>query len=136
MNVSVKVIPHAEQRYRTPGDWFFEADGGLHIRISALGDWRYETLIAVHELVEVVLCKKRGITQEQVDAFDQNYERERDEGFHKPEDEPGDDPSAPYHREHGVATGIERILAAALGVAWADYAAAVLALDAPVGAKR
>lgn len=131
MNVEVRVIPHASQRYRTPGDWFFDSQGDLHIRVSALGNWKHELLIGVHELVEVLICKYHGISQEKVDAFDQNYERERDDGFHAPHDEPGDDPSAPYHFEHGVATAVERLLAVALGVAWNDYSEAVAALDRP-----
>lgn len=134
MNVDLRVIPHASQRYRTPGDWFYDPQGTLHIRVSALGNWKHELLIGVHELVEVLICRYHGVTQDQVDAFDANYERERDDGFHAPSDEPGDDPSAPYHLEHSYATAVERMMAAALGVAWADYAAAVLALDHPKAA--
>ena len=130
MNVDIKIIPHHKQRYRTCGDWTQE-EGDLHIFVSKLPDWRFESLIAVHELVEALICTKQGITQEIVDAFDENYERERDDGFHGPEDEPGDDPSAPYHFAHSIATGVERILSVALGVRWKSYEEAVLALDRP-----
>lgn len=130
MNVSIKVIPHHKQRYRTPGDWVL-AGNELRIFVSKLPDWRHEALIAVHELVEVLICVHKGITQDLVDAFDQNYERERDDGFHEPGDEPGDDPSAPYHFAHSAATGVERVLAVALGVRWKTYEDAVLALDRP-----
>ena len=44
------------------------------------------------------------------------------------DDEPGDDPTAPYHREHCFATAVERMLIAALGVSWADYDQAVESL--------
>ena len=36
-------------------------------------------------------------------------------------DEPGDCPDAPYKRQHCVATGVERIMAAMLGVDWKAY---------------
>lgn len=97
----------------------------LHIKVSELGDWRYNALIAVHELVEVLKCKHDGVTQEQVDAFDIAYEKNRPEAV---DSEPGDSPDAPYRQQHCLATGIERIMAAALGVDWDSYDRAILAL--------
>jgi hypothetical protein len=35
--------------------------------------------------------------------------------------EPGDDPRAPYHKQHVFAENIERLLAAELGVDWSAY---------------
>jgi len=118
MNVRMKVIPHAEQRYATVGDWYFTKAGNLQIRVSRLSDPRYETLVAVHELVEAVLCREAGVSEREVDAFDMAYERHR-----KPGDlgEPGDDPRAPYHRQHAAATWFEKALAGKLGVDWAAY---------------
>ena len=115
----VETIPHEAQRYPTVGDWQWK-DGTLVIRVSELGDWRYNALVAVHELVEVLLCKHDGVTEESVDKFDIEYEKQRDDK--DVESEPGDDNNAPYRKQHCVATGIERILAAELGVAWNDYA--------------
>jgi hypothetical protein len=122
MNVCIKVIPHSEQKYPTCGDWRYDADGTLQIRISKLGNWRYEMLVAVHELVEVLICKHRGISVKAVDRFDIAYEKNR-----KPSDEsePGDEPSAPYVNEHCAATGVERILAMLLGVKWKRYEEAI-----------
>ena len=62
------------------------------MRVSALTDWRHSALIAVHELVEALLCKAHGVTTEAVDTWDMGPGHELDE--------PGDDPRAPYHREH------------------------------------
>jgi hypothetical protein len=117
MNVKIEIIPHDQHRYPTVGDWFFEGED-LVIRVSKLSDWRREMLIAIHELAEVLLCKQRGITTESVDAFDKAFEAARTPDN---EDEPGDEPAAPYVKEHCVATGIERIMAAELGVSWKDY---------------
>lgn len=81
-------------------------------------DWRFEALIAVHELVEVLLCKHNNIPQSVVDEFDFEFEKNRTPGD---ESDPGDDARAPYRSEHCIATGVERILAAQFGVNWADY---------------
>lgn len=118
MKIVIKTVPHASQRYSTVGDWTFDADGNLTIKVSQLSNWRREMLVAVHELVEVLKCKHDGVTQESVDAFDNEYEANRKEGD---ESEPGDDPAAPYVKQHCLATGIERILAAELGVNWKEY---------------
>lgn len=118
MKITIETIAHSAQRYPTVGDWFFDEAGNLHITVSQLSDWKREALVAVHELVEVLICKQEGITQEMVDAFDIKYEENR-----KPEDldEPGDNPAAPYAGPHCIATGVERILAAALDVSWKKY---------------
>src|SRR6266403_2512350 len=115
MRIVIETIPHEKQRYPTVGDWFFDEKGDLIIWVSELGDWRYEALISVHELVEVLLYKQKGVSQADVDQFDIQYEKLRQEGDVL---EPGDDPKAPYKVQHCIATGVERILAAELGVDW------------------
>ena len=115
MRIIIETIPHKRQRYETCGDWYFRK-GVLHIKVSKMSDWRREMLVAVHELVEVLLCKDRGITTAEVDAFDKAFEKARAPGN---EDEPGDDPKAPYRKEHFFATNIERLLSAELRVDWA-----------------
>jgi len=125
-DVEITVISHKDQRYETCGDWYFDEAGKLYIRVSRLGDWRYEQLIAIHELAEVMWCIKHGVTTKQVDEFDFAYEASR-----KPGDttsEPGDDPKAPYYEGHQLAIEIERQMADKLGVDWDAYGKAVEAL--------
>lgn len=112
MKIVIETIPHQDHRYTTVGDWFYDPDGTLRIKVSELTDWRREALIAVHELVEVLLCQDKGIGAKEVDEFDMNF---------KGDSEPGDCPEAPYVRQHCIATGIERMLAAELNVAWEPY---------------
>ena len=83
-----------------------------------MGNEDYEFLVAVHELIEQYLCKKRNIKEPDISAFDIEFEKNRQPGN---EDEPGDDPSAPYRKEHFFATSIERLIAAELGVDWQEY---------------
>jgi len=117
MKLEVLTIEHDAQRYVTLGD-YWEDDDGLHIRISRLGDWRYEALVLIHELVELLLVRAAGIEIAAVDAWDTQ---------HLDLEEPGAHPDAPYHRQHAFAEGVERCVALALGVVWADYEARITA---------
>lgn len=121
-SIEIEFVQHENQRYPTVGDWRVVHGTGdkkvLLISVSKLSDWRYEALIALHELAEVLICHHNGVTQESVDKFDIDFEEARHpDNF----DEPGDDPSAPYVKEHCIATGIERIMAAEMDVKWGVY---------------
>src|SRR5436190_6009848 len=118
MKIHVETIPHSEQRYPTVGDYWSE-DGVQHIRVSHMVDWRYEVLVAVHELVEMALTRHRGVSEPRITEFDVEFERSREQcgGF----SEPGDHPDAPYRREHFFSTNIERLFAAELDVDWFQY---------------
>ena len=115
-SVSIKVIKHSEQRYNTLGDWEIK-DTNLLISVSDTGNWVYNMAIGLHELVEALLCHYRGIEQSVVDSFDIEYEKNRSIGDIK---EPGDEPTAPYHVEHGLATSVERMFIASVGN-WREY---------------
>lgn len=117
MKITLKTIPHNEQRYETVGD-YFEENGETTILCSELKDERYEFLVLIHELVESFICKQRGISEPDIMAFDIEFEKNRKEGD---ESEPGDDINAPYRKEHFFATNIEWAVAHELGVDWAEY---------------
>jgi hypothetical protein len=126
MKLVIDTVPHRDQRYPTCGDYWEGDDGVLHVRVSELPDWRYVILIAVHEVIEMMLTRYRGISEAQISEFDITFERARALG--QADGEPGDDANAPYRREHFFATNVERLLAAELGVEWSTYAAVVDAL--------
>lgn len=119
MSITIITVPYSEMRYPTAGDWVWVDETNLQIRVADVGNRKYEALVAVHELVEALLCQAHGITTAEVDAFDKAF---GDDG------EPGDHPDAPYRKEHFFATSIERLLAAELGVDWLDYDEAIIAL--------
>lgn len=108
--IIIEAVPQEQQRYDTLGDWFWDDAGNLVIRVTGADPFDQDEafLIALHELIEVKLCAKHGITQGEVDAFDLEYDGERDE--------PGDDPAAPYQREHRCAMMIEHTMAMMLGL--------------------
>jgi hypothetical protein len=117
MKITIEVIKHEDQRYETVGDWVWNGDD-LTIFVSSMDNWRYEMLVAFHEMAECLMCKHRGIAQEDVDNFDIQFEKLREDGDVS---EPGDEPNAPYYREHQIATILERTLALELGVNWKQY---------------
>lgn len=115
MRIVICTIPHTEQRYATAGDYQRLDDTTWEIRVSDTGDLRHNLLIAVHELVEMMLCHNEGITDEMIDSWDLAF---------KPTeryDEPGDHPDAPYFKQHRRAELIERFFASWLGVDWKTY---------------
>lgn len=125
MNIMVFTIPHKNQRYPTVGDWMFttntSGDETLVVYVSEMDNWKYEYLVADHEIREAMICKSRGITAKQVDDFDHQFEKEKSEGKHGDDDEPGDDPRSPYRREHFFATNVEALTSAELDVDWKAY---------------
>jgi hypothetical protein len=120
--LNVEVIPHASQRYDTVGDYWVDDQGVTQFRISDLGNPLYHHLILMHELTEIELNKKAGVTIRMIDDFDFEFARNR-----PPDDasEPGDDPRAPYFKQHQTATKVERAQAKSLGVDWEAYEARI-----------
>ena len=121
---NIQTIPHDAQRYNTIGD-YLTTDGTTNIKVSAMNDEKLEFLVAVHELIESFLCREAGVTDEEIDAFDLAFEENRALGD---DAEPGDDPQAPYHRQHQLATEIEKRLADELSVDWEEYSRLVAEL--------
>jgi len=123
--ITLEVIPHSQQRLpgSLGGDWQFDLDGNLIIRVSDMGDWRFNFLTARHEMDEAVLCAFAGITTEMVDA---------DELKASDDDDPDSFsgyPGSCYQQQHNDALAAEWIMARALDVDWEDYADAFESLS-------
>jgi hypothetical protein len=128
MKTNIKVIPHKKQRYPTVGDWWWDKNNTLQIRVSEMSDPLFEQLVAFHELIVAQLCDQAGVTEEEVTAFDKDFERRREVYKWEDDREPGDDPAAPYYQQHQIASAYERLLAVTLGVNWQEYNKEVNAL--------
>jgi hypothetical protein len=107
--IAIFYIPSSEQRYDTVGDWYYDGQT-LIIRVSN-DDPTYPTkvmqeAVALHELTEALLCAHAGVTQKQVDDFDFNWEAPH---LSNGQSEPGDNPAAPYHRQHRAADIVEQV---------------------------
>jgi hypothetical protein len=129
LKINIKTIPHSHHRYKgTVGDYFADKKGIEQVRVSKMSNWRYEYLVAIHELIEDFLCQHRGIKESDITRFDKQFEREREKGLHSPEAECGDSMDAPYFIEHQFATKIEKMLAEQLGVSWEKYSNEIITL--------
>jgi hypothetical protein len=120
--IEVRTLPHAKQRYDTIGD-YEEVDNGRAVafRISAMPDWRSEAAVLIHELVEYLLVKRARIKLEDIDFFDIDFESRRGIDFMDTGQEAGDDPAAPYFKQHQFATIIERLFVRELGLTWQEH---------------
>jgi hypothetical protein len=128
MKINMQTIPHYQQRYETVGDWYTDENGVVQFRVSDMKNDTYEFLVLAHEMVEWFLCKIAGISQVSVDKFDIQFEKDREAGLCSAEEEPGDSPAAPYHIQHCIATGVERMLCGVLGVPWKNYNDTIMSL--------
>lgn len=126
LHLNIRSIPHNEQRYETVGDWVGNITRNANISISEMGDVYKEFLVALHEQIEFILCLKHGIKEEDVTQFDLEYELNR--SSNDLTSEPGDDPKAPYNKEHIFATMIERMVCNELGIVWEDYEKTIYSL--------
>lgn len=125
--IIIKTIPDDHQRYNTVGDYYTDENGNRIFAVSDMDNWKYEFLVVLHELVESALCQDRKISDKQIDEFDIDFEEKREDnpdvGF------PGDDPTAPYFKEHQFATRIEKMMAEELNVDWNKYDGLIAKLD-------
>ena len=119
LDIHIKTIPHWKQIYNTVGNYFGKKK--KHVLVSDLKNETYELAVALHELIEQHLTELDGIPLKAIDDFDIQFEKEYKEGLHKAEDEPGDDPRAPYYAAHQFATAIERLFVQQSGFTWRDY---------------
>lgn len=114
--IIISSVPHNKQRYPTAGD-YFKKSGDLQIRVSKMNA-NHEFLVVLHEFIEWYLIEQEGITIDEIDKFDIEFEKKRKKGNR---DEPGDSKDAPYHKQHRFATMIEQQLASYLDVDWDKY---------------
>lgn len=100
MQITIRTIPHSEQRYDTTDDWQVDYYGDITMYVSEADQQEvFKTII--HGLTECFLCLKHGITQKEVDTYDL---------AHPETDNPGENSDAPYHMEHKVANVAEHLM--------------------------
>lgn len=95
------------------GDWRIQADGSIDVFSGETGNGDSDFLIQLHELFEAHMCRRDGVKESDVDAFDAVYTG--------PFEEPGHDENAPYHVQHEAAMKLEQYAAHLLGVPWRKH---------------
>ena len=108
----ISAIDNNEQAYNTVGDYGETKPGHWWIKTSKFSSQIYELALAVHEMIELVLCLKAGITDEDILAFDK---------AHPEDDNPGQLKDAPYHKQHMIAEQIENLIIVMCGGSLPDY---------------
>ncbi len=116
--IVIEIIPNSQQRYPTLGDYWIDENGDWQIRVSEMSDMRSVVAVALHELFEMGGVVHKGIPIESIDAFDIMFEKEREEGKHSQESEPGYDRRSPYWSDHFNAEMIERHFLSHTGLIW------------------
>lgn len=122
MDITLRTLNQGEKHfcgYITCGDWRFCTNGDLEATVSQMDDPDAEFVVLLHELIEAYLCRKHGVSSQSVCAHDIMFEKERQ--LMQDMAEPGDDPRAPYRREHQFATMIEMAVLHELGGSWPDH---------------
>ena len=119
MKIIIETIDHKDQKYDTIGDYWTDPDGTWQIRVSKMGNWKYEMAVALHELWEKSLCYDRHIGEEFITQFD--IEFEKDEARKAKYIEPGNDPDCPYKAEHEIAESVARMMCTHLGIDYELY---------------
>lgn len=108
--------------YPDIGSWKTNSDNSpAFIGCADTGDDISNAAILLHEFIEVMMCWIHGVTEESVSTFDQMWFKERDEGKHSNDDEPGYDPRSPYRDWHIVAERFEREFIQQAGMMWEHH---------------
>ncbi len=112
MKIATILVPLKLQRYETLGD-YFDTEDCLNFRITDTGNDTYNKLILIHELIEELMTRYRGIKEKDILEFDLEFE---DNG-----QEPGNAINAPYRKEHRFAEMIEKMICHELEIDWYKY---------------
>ena len=121
--IIIDIIPKEQQRLiENAGDYFYDENGVLQVRVSDLGigkrAWLKERFIVIHELIEQTLTEYKGIAEEEIQAFDEKFYAEMDNGDYP---EAGFHPDCPYLKEHTFSDNVERQMALYCNIDWFEY---------------
>lgn len=119
--IVIEIIPHADQRYETCGDWHLDEDGVMQVKVSDFGLEIENFMVAIHEVVELILLRHRGVTDKDIDKFDFEFEKRVERGEAGRNDEPGFASDSPYVAEHTLATSVELQMCALAKINWNEY---------------
>ena len=105
-------------RYFTFGDYFIN-NHTLNFQIVDHGNDIFTKLTLIHEMVEYFLVEQRGLSIDDIDKFDIDFENDPERV--KLYGEPGNDPNCPYKPEHEIAEKVAQMMCEHLGINYNDY---------------
>ena len=118
--IVIEVIPYKKMYMEYFGDFYWEKDGTLQIRVAQYPNEIQDVGTIVHEFLEAWKLKVKGVSVKDVEMFDKE---------HEDHDDPGCLKDAPYHKEHMESLYIEKIICKQMGFDWNTYYTIV-----PIGA--
>lgn len=116
----IESIPIKRQRFKTLGDYFFKK-GVRYFRITKTKNNLFDDVIFIHEFVEEVITRNKGIKEKIIMKHDLWFEGEVAKGNFSDDAEPGEHENSPYKREHLLAEKIERMILKELNIDWKCY---------------
>lgn len=116
----IKSVYKESQRYPTLGDYSVE-DGVRTFSITKTGNDLWDDLIFIHEFIEEVLTRNKGIEESQILEYDLEFERRLENGDLVESEEPGDQSDSPYKEQHNIAEIVERMMLNHLGISFHEY---------------
>lgn len=133
--IVIDFVDHESQRYDTVGDYppnqtmdslreYPPAEPITYFLISKLDHFRSHAVL-LHELEEKFENIRTGVTDEQIDEFDKEFNRRENFGPINMYPEPGLDPDNPAHVGHMKADVIERMHILNMEDDWIDYEAEI-----------
>ena len=120
IKTEIKSVYKEGQRYDTLGDYYFE-DGKRIFSITKTGNQLFDDLIFIHEFIEEVLTRNKGITEEEIYEYDLKFEEKVKNGEVDEDVEPGEQLDSPYKVQHSIAESVERIMLNHLGISFGEY---------------
>lgn len=121
MNIFIKTIEHYEQEYPTVGNYWIDENGDMQIRVSNMNNETYEAMISIHEFIEFVLLRNRGVGADEITKFDLLFEQRIKNGLVSKNAQPGFAQDSPYLKEHTLAESVEMQMCALAGINWDKY---------------
>lgn len=97
------------------GDWHLEKQGGkshVSVKVQDQRNPDVNFLVLLHELVEGYLCMQNGVTEKEVEKFDEENPKAK---------QPGDLKDSPYQTYHKIADQVEKLVSKELQVDFEDY---------------
>lgn len=102
------------------GDWQRLEDGTILITVVEM-PVKSQIAVAIHELIEQILCEEDDVTDTKVTQHDAQFESERSVGKHPLAAEAGADYRSPYRDQHLTAEYVERSVCYALRLPWQKH---------------
>jgi len=121
IDTTIESIHLCDQRYETLGDYYYDKDNIRNFKISKTGNDLYDDLIFIHEFIEEVLTRNKGITEEEIMKFDLKVEEDIENGKLPIETEPGDLIDSPYRLQHKIAENVEKLILEHLDIDFDEY---------------